>query len=162
MTNTAETEKRAFTPEEDQKFDELDKKIKAIDSTIEKMERARDLKLNVTSNGKHGELEDKEKEDLEERAFAAYIRGEKLEERAGDVNMTVTDNGAVIPSSIANKIIKKVYDICPIYQLATRYNIGGTLSIPYYDESTQSITMAYATEFTELESTSGKFKSIEL
>lgn len=162
MTNTAETEKRAFTPEEDQKFDELDKKIKAIDSTIEKMERARDLKLNVTRNEKHGELEDKEKEDLEERAFAAYIRGEKLEERAGDVNMTVTDNGAVIPSSIANKIIKKVYDICPIYQLATRYNIGGTLSIPYYDESAQSITMAYATEFTELESTSGKFKSIEL
>ena len=162
MTNTAETEKRAFTPEEDQKFDELDKKIKAIDSTIEKMERARDLKLNVTSNEKHGELEAKEKENLEERAFVAYIRGEKLEERASDVNMTVTDNGAVIPSSIANKIIKKVYDICPIYQLATRYNIGGTLSIPYYDESAQSITMAYATEFTELESTSGKFKSIEL
>ena len=50
----------------------------------------------------------------------------------------------------------------PIYQLATRYNVGGTLNIPYYDESTQSITMAYATEFTELESTSGKFASIEL
>jgi HK97 family phage major capsid protein len=76
--------------------------------------------------------------------------------------MTTGDNGAVIPSSIANKIIKKVYDICPIYQLANRYNIGGTLSIPYYDESTQTITMAYATEFTELESKSGKFTNIEL
>lgn len=157
MTNTAETEKRAFTPEEDQKFDELEKKIKAIDSMIEKMERARDLKLNVVSTEKHKESK---QEELEERAFIAFLRGEK-QERA-DVNLTLTDNGAIVPSSIANKIIKKVYDICPIYSMATRYNIKGTLSIPYYDESTQSITVAYATEFTELESTSGKFKSIEL
>ena len=162
MTNTAEAERRAFTPEEDQQFEDMEKQVKAIDSTIEKMERARDLKLNVISNEKHEELEDKEKEEQEKRAFEAYLRGEKPQERASDVNMTAGDNGAVIPSSIANKIIKKVYDICPIYQLATRYNIGGTLSIPYYDEDTQTITMAYATEFTELESTSGKFKSIEL
>lgn len=158
LTSTAETEKRAFSPEEDQRFEDLDKQVKALDSTIEKLERARNLKLNITSTAKHEELE---KEELEERAFAAYIRGEKLQERA-DTNLTTGDNGAVIPSSIAQKIIKKVYDICPIYQLATRYNVGGTLSIPYYDEETQSIEMAYATEFTELESTSGKFGSIEL
>ena len=132
--------------------------MKALDSTIEKLERARDLKLNTVTTEKHEELK---KEELEERAFAAYIRGETLKERA-DVNLTVGNNGAVIPSSIAQKIIKKVYDICPIYQLATRYNVGGTLSIPYYDEETQTIEMAYATEFTELESTSGKFGSIEL
>lgn len=127
LTSTAETEKRAFSPEEDKKFDDLDKQIKALDSTIEKLERARDLKLNVTSTKKHEELK---QDDLEERAFAAYIRGEVLQERA-DVNLTVGDNGAVIPTSIAQKIIKKVVDICPIYQLATRYNVGGTLSIPY-------------------------------
>ena len=46
--------------------------------------------------------------------------------------------------------------------MATRYNIGGSLSIPYYDEDTQSIQMAYSTEFVELESTSGKFGNIEL
>lgn len=158
LTSTAETEKRAFSPEEDQKFDDLDKQIKALDSTIEKLERARDLKLNVTSTKKHEELK---QDDLEERAFAAYIRGEVIQERA-DVNLTVGDNGAVIPTSIAQKIIKKVVDICPIYQLATRYNVGGTLSIPYYDEDTQTIEMAYATEFQDLESTSGKFGSIEL
>lgn len=159
MTKAAEEEKRAFSEEEDTKFDELDKKVKALDSTIAKMERARDLALNVTSTQKKEETE--EKEALEERAFAAYIRGEVLKERA-DVNLTAGENGAVVPASIAQKIIKKVYDICPIYQLATRYNVGGTLSIPYYDEDTQTIEMAYATEFTELESTSGKFGSIEL
>lgn len=158
LTATAETEKRAFSEEEDTKFENLDKQVKSLDSTIEKLERARNLKLNVTSTKKHEELK---QEELEERAFAAYIRGEKLQERA-DVNLTAGDNGAVIPTSIAQKIIKKVYDICPIYQLATRYNVGGTLSIPYYDEDTQMIEMAYATEFQDLESTSGKFGSIEL
>lgn len=158
LTSTAETEKRAFSEEEDSKFENLDKQVKALDSTIEKLERARDLKLNVTNTEKYEKLE---KEELEERAFAAYIRGETLQERA-DVNLTAGDNGAIIPSSIAQKIIKKVVDICPIYSLATRYNVGGTLSIPYYDEETQTIEMAYATEFQELESTSGKFGSIEL
>ncbi|UQT47490.1 hypothetical protein M5E87_21305 [Flavonifractor plautii] len=40
--------------------------------------------------------------------------------------------------------------------------MGGNLTIPSYDESTQKITMAYATEFTALTSTSGKFTSISL
>ena len=53
LTSTAETEKRAFSPEEDTQFDELDKQVKALDSTIEKMERARDMKLNITRTKKH-------------------------------------------------------------------------------------------------------------
>lgn len=160
LTEKAETEKRAFIEEEDTRFDEIDKELKKIDSTIAKMERARNLKLNVTSDQKKEEDKQKEKEKLEERAFEAYIRGVTLSERAE--NLTVSDNGAVIPTSIVQKIIKKVQDICPIYQLATRYNVGGVLNIPYYDEETQKIEMAYATEFTDLESSSGKFGSIEL
>ena len=74
----------------------------------------------------------------------------------------MTDNTAVIPSSIANKIIEKVLDICPIYQAAERYNVKGNLSIPYYDEESGDIQMSYADEFTAGESTSGQFKSITL
>ena len=158
LLDKAKAETRAMSEEEMKKFNALEKEIADIDATIKAEERARDLSLNVVDDKKKEELR---AEEAEERAFANYIRG-IVESRAGDVNLTVGDNGAVIPSSIANKIIKKVYDICPIYQLATRYNVGGTLNIPYYDEKTQSITMAYATEFTELESTSGKFGSIEL
>ena len=160
LADTAELEKRAMTKEENEKFDEVEQKIKDIDATIDRMERARDIPKRKEKE-KEEKVEEKEKTELETRAFEAYVRGEVLQERA-DVNLTTGDNGAVIPSSIANKIIKKVHDICPIYQLATKYNVGGTLSIPYYDESSGNITMAYATEFTELESTSGKFKSIEL
>lgn len=159
LADTAELEKRAMTKEENEKFDEIEQKIKNIDATIDRVERARGI---PEKKEEKEENEPEEQTDLETRAFEAYIRGEVLQERAGDVNLTAGDNGAVIPSSIANKIIKKVHDICPIYQLATKYNVGGTLSIPYYDETSGNITMAYATEFTELESTSGKFKSIEL
>lgn len=159
LTDKAEMEKRAFSEEENSLFDELEKKIKDIDDTFDRMKRARGIPEGNAADKK--ENEENEEEKPEERAFEAYIRGEVLNERA-DVNMTTGDNGAVIPSSIVNKIIKEVHDICPIYQMATKYNIGGTISIPYYDESTQSITMAYSDEFTELEGTTGKFKSIEL
>lgn len=151
----AKAETRTLTDAEETRFNEIKEKIDKIDTTLKAFDEQRSLEDFKPSDNKKDN-----KEDIEERAFANYIRG-VVEERA-DVNLTATDNGAVIPKSIANKIIKKVSDISPIYQLATRYNVGGNLTIPYYDESTSSITTAYATEFTDLESTSGKFLNIEL
>jgi len=160
ILNTAKGEARALTEEEQASFDSLEKEINAIDVTIKAEERARKLK-NTVKDDDDGGNGSKETVAAEERAFENYIRGIAGEDRA-DVNLTKTDNGAVIPQSIAAKIIKRLHDISPVYQLTTRYNVKGTLAIPYYDDETQSIRMSYATEFTELESTSGKFKSIEL
>ena len=151
----AKAETRTLTDAEETRFNEIKEEIDKIDTTLKAFDEQRALEDFKPSDNKKDN-----KEDIEERAFANYIRG-VIEERA-DVNLTATDNGAVIPKSIANKISKKVSDIAPIYQLATRYNVGGNLTIPYYDESTSSITTAYATEFTDLESTSGKFSNIEL
>lgn len=151
----AKVETRTLTDEEETRFEEIKKEIKKIDTTLVAIEEERALqgiKPTVTHKEK--------KEEVEERAFSNYIRG-VIETRA-DVNLNPGDNGAVIPSTIAKKIIKKVHDICPIYQLATKYNVGGTLSIPYYDETSGNIQMAYASEFVELESTNGKFKNIQL
>lgn len=161
IVDTAKAETRALTETEQTKFDELDKNIKSIDATIAAEERAR--KITIDKGVKAGAKKDtEERAQAEEKAFADYIRGTITSEQRADVNMTTGDNGAVIPTSIANKIIKKVVDICPIYQRATRYNVKGTLTIPSYDESTQAITMAYATEFTELESKAGKMSNISL
>ncbi len=157
MTAQAETEKRAFDEAETAKFDELEKTVKNIDASIERMQRARDIELNVISDSKKAELKS---EELEERAFENYVRG-VIEERA-DANLTFGDNGAVVPTTIANKIIKKVHEISPLYSLATKYNVKGNLEIPYYPAGTADIEMAYADEFTELESTAGKFGSISL
>lgn len=155
ILDAAKAEKRAMTEDEQTRFNEIEIKIKAIDATLEAEARAKGIKEKTIVTP-----QDETKEQLEERAFANYIRG--IVEQRADANLTTGENGAVIPTSIANKIIKKVYDICPIYQRATRYNVKGTLTIPYYDEDTQTINVAYATEFVDLESSSGKFASIEL
>ena len=159
LTSAAEAEQRAFSEEETAKFDELEKKVNTLDASIQRMERARDLSLNGLSEKKKEELT---QEQLEERAFEAFLRSEVLQERAGDVKMTKGENGAVIPTTIANKIITKVHEISPIYSMATKYNVNGTLTIPYYPADANDVTMAFATEFDELESTSGKFNSIQL
>ena len=161
LLDTADGENRALTEEERAAFEEAENKIKEIDKTIEAEQRARDLQ-DPEVNDEGGTGEEGEEDRAEEQAFADYIRGIVPENRAAATTLNAGDNGAVIPKTIADKIIKKVYDICPIYQLADKYNVGGMLAIPYYDETTDSITMDYATEFTDLVSHSGKFKSVEL
>lgn len=150
-------EERAMNEEEVTTFNAKDAQIKQIDATIQAEERARDLNLNVTSNKKHEEVTT---EEAETRAFAAYVRGEILEQRA--TNLTKSDNGAIIPKTIANKIIETVKELSPIYAMATKYNVKGDLTFPVYDETSQKIQCAYATEFTALTSTSGKFTSVSL
>ena len=162
LTNTAETEERAMTEEEQARFEELEKEIRAIDATVEAGERARKLDITKTEEEVNEETRGAEDVEVSEvRAFAEFIRGEISGETRAD-NMTKGANGAVIPQSIANKIIERVKEISPLYSLSEQFNVKGTLTIPYYDESTQRITMAYADEFQELESTSGKFGNITL
>lgn len=95
----------------------------------------------------------------DEKAFEAYIRNYALRDSATD--LTKGDNGAVIPATIADRIIKKVYDICPILERSSKFNVKGTLTIPYYNEVSPAdhITVAYADEFSPLTSHVGKFTS---
>ena len=158
LLKVAETETRAMSEEELAQFDDIKKKIEDLSKTITAIEEAMKLEKSEIKDDK--KLEDVTKEESEERAFSNFVRG-VVEERA-EVNLSKGDNGAVIPTSIANKIISRVYDIAPIYQLATRYNLKGKLQIPYYDGTTARIKMTYKDEFSELESTAGKLKSVEL
>ena len=157
LTTTAETEERAMTEEEQTKFSELEAEIRAIDATIEAGEKARKLDIPEKKDETRGT---DNTEESEIRAFADFIRGEITGEQRAEMSRGA--NGAVIPTSIANKIIEKVKEISPLYQMAEKFNVKGTLTIPYYDETQSAITMAYANEFTELTSTSGKFTSITL
>ena len=157
---------RELTPDEMQELAEIRDDVRKIKETLE-------LKGFFDKEGGDKPMEEpKEKIEVEkeveetraldeEKAFADYIRG-FVNNRDTAYNMTLTDNGAVIPTTIANRIIKKVYDICPILERSTKYNVKGKLELPYYDESTQAITVAWHTEFTELESSVGKLNSIEL
>ena len=156
LIEKAKAEERAMNQDEITSFEALETEIRELDKTIAALEKTREL----TESEPQAHVEE-EKRSIEERdyeVFDALIRSE--ETRAGE--LTKGDNGAVIPTTIANKIIEKVVEICPIFQDSDRYNVKGTLSIPYYDESTSDITMEYADEFTDGESKTGKFKSINL
>ena len=155
----AKTEERALNEEEIKKFKELKKMIDEIDETIKAQGTARETELKKEEAVAEKEVQETEAT-AEERAFVNYIKSGKIEQRG---NMTFGDNGAVIPQTIAQKIIENVKNICPIYSLAEIYNVKGTLVVPYYgDNEGENITCAYATEFTDLTSKSGKFTSIEL
>lgn len=159
MVEACETETRAFSEDESKRYEEITKELNDLDATLK---AADDLDEKRSYQPIEKPDESKDRAELEERAFESYIRGTLDLETRADVNLTKSDNGAVIPSSIANKIIEKVKEMSPLFAMATHYNVGGTLTIPSYDESTQKITMAYATEFTTIDSTSGKFTSISL
>lgn len=154
----ANTEERALNTEERESFDALEAEIRDIDATIKAYQSARDLEDDAPSVEEEEEKEERSVEQREYDDFDAFLRSEVRAEST----MTMTDNGAVVPASIANKIIEKVVEICPIFADADRYNVKGNLTIPYYDEATSDIMMAYADEDTDGESTSGTFKSISL
>ena len=160
ISETAHAETRAYSEEELARADELAAEIRAIDATYKVEEARAVLAASPKAVPVDGDITPTDKTEAEERAFAQYIVDSKAEFRAGELTMSA--NGAVIPTSIVNKIISKVKEISPLYAMATKYNIGGTITIPYYDESTSAITMGYVEEFTELESHVGQFKSIEL
>ena len=148
-----------------------------VNEAEEKMQEIRNLEKQITLTQ---ELEERELKDLnkqqeerkegnknmenretlsiaekEERAFLDFVREQR--------GLTKADNGAIVPVTIANRIIEKVKELSPIYSLATVYNIGGQLKIPVYDESTSSISAAYqGAEFDELTEGTGKFKSVDL
>lgn len=94
----------------------------------------------------------------EEKAFVAYCRSVQTEK-----TLSLGSNGAIVPDSIANKIIEAVKELSPIYAKATIYNAKGVLSIPYYGaDSSDDVQAAYATEFTDLTAHQGKFTSVDL
>lgn len=100
----------------------------------------------------------------ETRSFEAFIRSEALNLRDDVTPLTKSNNGSIVPKTIARRIIRKLYDISPILERSTRYNVKGTLSIPYYaEDDTNFINVAFqGAEFTKLSANSGKFTSINL
>ena len=160
IQETASTEERAYSDEEQKRFAELEKQINDIDATIAAEERAANISVvdAVKTESQPSQ------EVLEERAFEAYVMGRTAELRAGEQNITMNNNGAIIPVTIANRIIKKVTDICPVFRGAIHYNVKGTLKIPVWGKanSTHDIAVGYQTEFTEITADSGKFTSVDL
>jgi HK97 family phage major capsid protein len=167
ILNDAETNKRELTDDEAQELAEIRDDVRKIKEALKIHDELKEEKQELKEEAAEDKAEAQAmkeaacKEEADRRAFEAYVRGVVLNERDA-VNMTKAANGAVIPTTIANKIIAMVYNICPILEKSTKYNVKGKLVVPYYDESTNSITVDYADEFVELTSEVGAFTKIEL
>ena len=156
IVNGAETEKRELTDAESQELAEIHDDVMKIKDALGIMDDIDEDREEVPADG-DGKKDNTEEQ--ERRAFENYIRG-VVNERA---NLVDSGNGAVIPKHIANKIIKKVYDICPILEKSTKYNVKGKIDIPVYTEdSTDFINVGYATEFVDLTANIGTFDKVEL
>lgn len=150
IVNTAKAENRAVTDEEKNNFDSIMDEIKAIENTIEMEEKVNNMETKEVKVEETVSVENREV-----KAFENYVRGVVTNEG----EMTKGNNGAVIPVSIADRIIKKVYEISPILERSTRYNVKGKLEIPVAGEG---LNVAYKDEFTALTSTKADFTAVEL
>jgi HK97 family phage major capsid protein len=164
MKNMLE-EKRSFSTEEertkfDQTFDKLEREIEAIDKELEShgtdltdlTERMEERQRKIEAINKKPE---KKKDDQTEiRQFVEFVR------TGSTRDLQSANNGSIIPLTIANKIADRVFEISPLLENATIYNVSENLNLPVYD-STSHVT-AFLSEFTEMVTTSGTFASIPM
>lgn len=171
MLELCESERRAFTDEEKTAYDTLNTETRSLIDTIhaaeqvEGMSMDREVDPEQLGSDQRSAVQESQIEAAERRAFEEFLRHgnrDSLGEQRGTVNMEKGVNGAIVPRTIAQKIVKQVYNICPIYAKATHYNVKGQLDIPYIDTSAGDVTVAYADEFTALLSSANKFGSVTL
>ena len=164
MLEKAKTEDRAFNDEENAEFNRIENEIKSLDATIKAEERAKGITELHAPAAQPAPAQPDQKE-VEERAFVDYLNGRIMEMRDGEQNVDwANNNAAVVPTTIANRIIDEVIDLCPILAGADVYHEKGNLKIPKWTKanSTHDVTVGYATEFQALTPDSGKFTSVDL
>lgn len=126
--------------------------IKAKKSEIEKLETLEnELKESVKVENKV--VDNKELLNKEEKVFVDFIR------KGVSNDMKAGSNGALIPNSIASKIIAKVEEISPIYARSTKFNVGGDLTFVKEDSIP---TCVYMDEITEPSGTDATFQTAKL
>jgi HK97 family phage major capsid protein len=157
IVNKASQETRAFSEEENARFEAIKAEIAGIDKTLAAAEESRKLEKVMVKDPEQRSAEETRKLEIEkeERAFVEFVR----EGRA--TNLPQGTNGVVIPKTISNRIIDKVKNLSPILSKATIYEVEGALSIPVYD-FTQHTTAYQGAEFTAITASAGTFTSVDL
>lgn len=172
ITAAADKEDRDLSEDELKEVETVKGEVESVDKQLDAARAVEGMAKETTAPAAETPADESKTEDekateeAEEKAFEAEIRGmwNDLNERADNTPLSKGNNGAVIPLTIANRIIRKLYETSPIAERATKYEMGGTLAIPYYTEDdTDFISVAFqGPEFTKLSANSGKFTTITL
>lgn len=176
VLNKAKAENRQLTDAEAQELAEIRddvrkmKEFLELDDDFRKFAEMKEKNDNVPKEEDKTVTEEekiKETEVQETRAFENFIRGRVIHERAGELTPNTSGSGiglggVLIPQTIVNHIIRKVYDICPILDKSQKFNVKGKLEVPFYPADSNKITVAYQSEFSPLSSSTGSFATVEL
>jgi HK97 family phage major capsid protein len=166
-------ETRAWTPEEETKFNDLKAEVDGLTKTIEALQAQRDEEGSMQATDGQGDPTEqratKEQKDaktakLERRAFGAFIRN-TLSSASADEQRALSfgNNGAVIPKTIAAEIVKAAYDLSPIFKDVKTYRTKGTVTIPVYGvDGSDDVTVAFSDEMAALTAKQGKFTGVDL
>lgn len=144
LLNTVSAETRAMTVEETNTYNANQAEVERLTATITAMQEAekRAQTTNTTTGGDDGETE----EQREYRAFDTFLRSGLAGELRADNNTEYADNTAIIPKTIANRIVETVKELSPIYARVTKINAKGNLVIPVWGkDGSDDITCTYAT-----------------
>lgn len=144
LLKTAKAENRLPYEDEKKQFADLEKEVKEIDATIAMYDQMAGMSMKKIPDG-HDAMTDAERD---RKTFENAIRGIVNT----DSPTMQADAKTLIPTTVWNRIISQVIEISPVFSMADRYNITGTLILPKYDAQNSSIVMQYADEGTTAES----------
>lgn len=173
LSTVDEREVPTFSEEETRSYNALNEELRAISDQIRRLEELDEHRNTVQAGSENEEAgeenseteseSENENEAEQERAFVELIQGRRtLEELRAASNLTLTDNGAIVPKHIAKKITETLINICPIFEKCSKFHFKGKVSFPVVDDSNDDVICAYAEEFTELESHAPTFDSVDL
>lgn len=152
VVNAAAAEERSLTDDEITAYNGHRDELTRIDATIAALENVRSAERE-----EEHQPEGDEKLTPEERSFLSYLRGEIR----ADVNTTKTNAGAVIPTTVADRIVEYVRNVSPIAEYATRYEGIGKITIAYED-SANTLEASYVEDLESADATAQKLVSVTL
>lgn len=126
MVANMETEKRNLSDEELTQFRDKKKEIEKIDETIAEVEEVRYNEM--TDSEKVVETEKRSRDEIEKRALEAFFKGEDITEYR-TLLTTTGNNQATIPVTIAEGLLKKLEEQCPILAEGRRFSSKGILRL---------------------------------
>lgn len=152
VVNAAAAEERSLTDDEITAYNGRRDELTRIDATIAALENVRSAERN-----EEHQPEGDEKLTPEERNFVSFLRGEIRV----DVNTTKTNAGAVIPTTVADRIVEYVKNVSPIAEYATRYEGIGKITIAYEDDA-NALSASYVEDLESADATAQKLTSVSL
>lgn len=127
MVTAIEGETRALTTEEIGAFDAKKAEIANIDATIERVTEQR--MATMTKEEVKVEKEVRSKEECEKRALDAFFRNEDMDAEMRTMLASNSANQATFPLTIAQGIMKRLEEMCPVLEKAKKFSSKGTLRL---------------------------------